>query len=254
MKKEFHFLFTFLRLIVVFTVLPLSLGAQTDTVSYIFIKKEKILPALSGSLAPITYPMDKLQRQFTYEPRYHTSLPYPQIHYFSLPLSLGEYRVTGVLKQFRHSALIGSGKQTNLISLGILNQATLEYYHSFNSRFSLDVQVNVIKFRTPFFSNQALGLGGTFLYKPRENIRFKVFGNYSLSSYPGMRTFQYGGTMAIDLSERFGTEIGVQRYFDPVQKRWETVPIVIPYYKFDNFTLGMDVGGIFYEILYHLIK
>lgn len=254
MKKEFHPLFACLRLIVVFTVLPLSLRAQTDTVSYTFIKKEKILPALSGSPAPIIYPMDKLQREFTSEPRYHTSLLYPKIRYSSLPLSWGEYRVTGVLKQFRHSALIGSGKQTNLISVGIVNRATLDYYHSFNSRFSLDIQVNATKFRTPFFSNQALGVGGTFLYTPRENIRFKIFGNYSLSSYPGMQTFQYGGTMAIDISERFGTEIGVQRYFDPVQKRWETIPIVVPYYKFDNFTFGMDVGGIFYEILYHLIK
>ena len=44
-------------------------------------------------------------------------------------------------------------------------------------------------------------------------------------------------------------EVGVQRYYDAYRGRWETVPVVIPYYNFDKFKLSLDVGGILYEIL-----
>ena len=55
--------------------------------------------------------------------------------------------------------------------------------------------------------------------------------------------------MSVDMSDRFGMEMGVQRYYDAMSGRWETVPVMIPYYHFDKFTLGLDVGGIIYEIL-----
>ena len=55
--------------------------------------------------------------------------------------------------------------------------------------------------------------------------------------------------MSLDMSERFGMEVGVQRYYDAYRGRWETVPVVIPYYNFDKFKLSLDVGGILYEIL-----
>ena len=62
-------------------------------------------------------------------------------------------------------------------------------------------------------------------------------------------THRYGATMSLDMSERFGMEVGVQRYYDAYRGRWETVPVVIPYYNFDKFKLSLDVGGILYEIL-----
>ena len=64
-----------------------------------------------------------------------------------------------------------------------------------------------------------------------------------------MDTHRYGATMSLDMSERFGMEVGVQRYYDAYRGRWETVPVVIPYYNFDKFKLSLDVGGILYEIL-----
>lgn len=47
--------------------------------------------------------------------------------------------------------------------------------------------------------------------------------------------------MSVDMSDRFGMEMGVQRYYDAMSGRWETVPVMIPYYHFDKFTLGLDV-------------
>ena len=56
-----------------------------------------------------------------------------------------------------------------------------------------------------------------------------------------MDTHRYGATMSLDMSERFGMEVGVQRYYDAYRGRWETVPVVIPYYNFDKFKLSLDV-------------
>ena len=51
------------------------------------------------------------------------------------------------------------------------------------------------------------------------------------------------------MTEHFGMEMGVQRYYNPLRGGWETVPIAIPYYKFNNGAkMGLDVGGLIYQI------
>ena len=82
-----------------------------------------------------------------------------------------------------------------------------------------------------------------------DRVTLKVFGSYDIGNSYGMSTHSYGATMSVDMSDRFGMEMGVQRYYDAMSGRWETVPVMIPYYHFDKFTLGLDVGGIIYEIL-----
>lgn len=86
-------------------------------------------------------------------------------------------------------------------------------------------------------------------YQASDRVAFKVFGSYAIGNTYGMDTHRYGATMSLDMSERFGMEVGVQRYYDAYRSRWETVPVVIPYYNFDKFKLSLDVGGILYEIL-----
>lgn len=265
MNKKRLFNIKSLKIIIVFITIPLSTYAQNEI--YYPFNSKKINQSLISHSQSISYFTDNLYKEFQYTPSLkrlpisYTKMIIPKANYYnsdfytSSPFfSAGEYHLVGALKQTNKGAITGSGSQTNLIGLGTINQVSFGYSHNFNNKLSTYIGVNTIKFSMPFAINQAIGVSGLFLYTPQENIRFKIFGNYSISSYPGMQTFQYGGSMAIDISERFGTEIGVQRYFNPVQKRWETIPIVVPYYKFDNFTLGIDVGGILYEILYHLIK
>ena len=60
--------------------------------------------------------------------------------------------------------------------------------------------------------------------------------------------------MSVDMSDRFNMEMGVQRYYDAMRGRWETVPVVIPTYRFNNnFKLGFDVGGVLYEVLRNVL-
>lgn len=165
------------------------------------------------------------------------------------PLFRGDYSTSGILKQFSHGAFFGSGGQTSLPGIGRLNEASLGYAHALNDKLSLQFTVNALKMNMAHFAGQSFSTAGALMYRPSERVAFKLFGSYDIGNSYGMSTHRYGATMSLDMSERFGMEIGVQRYYDAMRGRWETAPIVIPYYKFDKFTLGLDVGGTLYEIL-----
>lgn len=161
----------------------------------------------------------------------------------------GDYSTGGVLHQFDHGALFGSGSQTSMAGIGRFNSASLGYQHIFNEQFELQVRANALKLNMSHITGQAFSTSGAFLYHPSDRVTLKVFGSYDIGNSYGMSTHNYGATMSVDMSDRFGMEMGVQRYYDAMSGRWETVPVMIPYYHFDKFTLGLDVGGIIYEIL-----
>ena len=110
-----------------------------------------------------------------------------------------------------------------------------------------------MKMNMTHFAGQSFSASGALIYQASERVAFKVFGSYDIGNSYGMSTHSYGATMSLDMSRRFGMEMGVQRYYDAMRGRWETVPVVIPYYNFDKFKLGFDVGGLLYEILREVI-
>ena len=165
----------------------------------------------------------------------------------------GDYSTGGVLHQFDHGTVFGSGSQTSMAGIGRFNSASLGYQHIFNEQFELQVRANALKVNMSHITGQAFSTSGAFLYHPSDHVTFKVFGSYDIGNSYGMSTHSYGATMSVDMSDRFGMEMGVQRYYDAMSGRWETVPVMIPYYRFDKFTLGLDVGGIVYEILRNVV-
>lgn len=169
------------------------------------------------------------------------------------PLFRGDFHTNGLLKQFPNGAVLGAGEQTTLPGIGRINEASLGYRHAFNQKLALQLQVNAMKINMPHTTGQAFSTSGTLFYRPSERVTFKFFGSYDIGNSYGMSTHLYGATMSVDMSDRFGMEMGVQRYYDAGRRRWETVPVVIPYYHFDKFTLGLDVGGIMYEILRNVV-
>lgn len=161
----------------------------------------------------------------------------------------GDYSTSGVLRQFPHGMLFGSGGQTSVPGIGRFNNASLGYQHAFNQRLTLQLGVDAMKINMIHSTGQAFSTSGALRYQASDRVAFKVFGSYAIGNTYGMDTHRYGATMSLDMSERFGMEVGVQRYYDAYRGRWETVPVVIPYYNFDKFKLSLDVGGILYEIL-----
>lgn len=169
------------------------------------------------------------------------------------PLFKGDYSTNGVIKQFPHGALFGAGGQTSIPGIGRFNDASIGYRHAFNEKLMLELGANAMKINMDHITGQAFSTSGTLFYRPSERVTFKVFGSYDIGNTYGMGGKHYGASIAFDMSDRFGMEVGVQRYYDARSGRWETSPVVIPYYRFNKFTLGVDVGGIVHEILRNVI-
>lgn len=65
-----------------------------------------------------------------------------------------------------------------------------------------------------------------------------------------MSTSGFGGYMSINLSNRFGVDVGAQAYYNMATGRYEAQPIVAPYYRVNkDVKIGLDVGGIVYNLL-----
>lgn len=240
---------------------PQLLFAQEDNARVTFdslrIKPEVIfqLPKLqpvppSQSAAYPLPPAMELPQLPKFTLKESAALPY---HTNPSPLFKGDYSTDGILMRFPNSALIGSGNQTSVPGIGRFNEASLGYLYAINPRLALQVNINAMKINMSRITGQAFSASGALTYRASDRVSFKVFGSYDIGNSYGMSTHSYGGTMSLDMSDRFGVEMGVQRYYDAMRGRWETVPIVIPYYKFEKFTLGLDVGGILYEILRNVV-
>lgn len=241
---------------------PLLLCAQEDSTRFIRDSVQRI-PKNNFLFQPV--PLNLFPEKIAILPS-HPDKQFNKLPDFSLkkeirlpyranpsPLFRGDYRIEGGLKPFSHGTLYGTAEQTSLPGIGRINEASLGYRHTFNQKLALQLQVNAMKINMPHTAGQAFSTSGTLFYRPSERVTFKFFGSYDVGNSYGMSTSIYGATMTVDMSERFGMEMGVQRYYDGMRRRWETVPVVIPYYHFDKFTLGLDVGGILYEILRNVV-
>lgn len=98
------------------------------------------------------------------------------------------------------------------------------------------------------------GVGGTVGYLLSNTVSLHAFGYYygkpitaGPAVAPYLSTSTYGGYADIKFSKHWGTDLGVQRYLNPMTGKWVTDPIVRPYYKTNgNQKIGIDIG--------HLLK
>ena len=98
------------------------------------------------------------------------------------------------------------------------------------------------------------GVGGTVSYQLSNAVSLHAFGYYYGSPItagpavaPYLSTSTYGGYADIKFSKYWGTDVGVQRYLNPMTGKWVTDPIVRPYYKINGKQkIGIDFG--------HLLK
>lgn len=262
-KRNIYYLLIRPALIVLLVFVPEFLFAQEDGIRTV---KDSTRIQLSGeqlySPSASLY-IETLPTALTLHPLIKPQLPslgsisdFSLKETFHLPYQLnpsllfrGDYNTNGVLHQFSNGVLFGHGGQTSVPGIGRFNDASLGYQHAFGDRLTFQASVNSMKVNMSHITGQTFSTSGSFMYRASDRLAFKVFGSYNIGNSYGMSTNSYGATMVLDMSDRFGVEVGAQRYYNTMSSRWETVPIVIPYYNFDKFKLGLDVGGILYEIL-----
>lgn len=102
------------------------------------------------------------------------------------------------------------GSQTSVPGIGRFNNASLGYQHIFNDRLSLQLRANAMKINMSHITGQAFSTAGRLTYRASDRVAFNVFGSYDIGNSYGMSTNSYGATMSLDMSERFGVEVGAQ--------------------------------------------
>ena len=96
------------------------------------------------------------------------------------------------------------------------------------------------------------GFGGTVGYDVSRAVSLHAFGYYYASNpivapafSPFMNTTAYGGYADIRFNDRFGSNVGVRRYVNPMSGRWTTEPIVTPYFRIGKkMKLELPIGNL----------
>ncbi len=98
------------------------------------------------------------------------------------------------------------------------------------------------------------GIHGTATYSFSPNFSITAFGElynrnpwFYMAAFPYVNTSRYGGYITYK-NEKFGTHLGVERYYDPFVRQWEFRPIVTPFIKVSKkLTIELPVGGLLKE-------
>lgn len=101
------------------------------------------------------------------------------------------------------------------------------------------------------------GFGGSIGWQINDNLSLHAFGQYqtpvrglppAIMGYTG--TTNFGGFFRWKSSGIFGIDVGAQNTYDPSLNHWRVAPILRPYIELSpGNRLGIDVGGILYELL-----
>ena len=166
------------------------------------------------------------------------------------PLFRGDYSAGGVMGRAGGGFVVGAGSQESVPGIGRFNAAALGWQRQLNDRLQLTLMVDALKINTQRFTGQSFGLSGQLLYQASDRVYFRTFGGVgTYDNFAGRPAYGFGGTVGWDITERFGVEVGAQTYFNSLTGRWEVMPVMAPYYKFDRFKLQIDLGPLLQELI-----
>ena len=180
--------------------------------------------------------------------------PIPPYYINPSPMFKGDYSTSGVLGRAGGGYFVGAGSQTSVPGIGRFNAAALGWQKQLNEHLQLQLMADAVKSNTAHFTSQSFGLSGQMVWQAQDRLYFRTFGGVGFGDFSGRPAYGFGGTVGFDVTERFGMELGAQSYYNSLTGRWEVLPIVAPYYKFDKFKLQLDVGPILFEVIRGIIE
>ncbi len=257
-EKMLGYLKSLLLLYVGMITAPLV--GQENTVRIDTVRIGKFDTPKSESL-PLEATMDSflIDPDWQYDPvlansvafRYRYQAVYPNVLFAEqATIRKGEFQVSGLIGSFGNGALYGSGRQENLLGLGQLNSAGLTYEQALNDRLSIEYQLYTQKFSAPYQFSQMVGSAARINYQLSDKLALHILGGYSVVVQNGYANYNFGATFSYDITDRWGVELGANRYYDNFSNRWETVPVAIPYYRINKDTkIGIDFGPVVKDLI-----
>ena len=210
-------------------------------------------PAVAfDSLSTVNSELPALRRLPVDAPSSSRRLPVmPALPYHVNPslLHKGDYSTGGAMWLLEPGYIVGRGEQRSVPGIGRFNAAALGWQGRLNDRLTLQVMADAVKMNTARFTGQSFGLSAQMVYKAQDRLYFRTFGGVGFGDFTARPDYGFGGTVGMGFTDRFGVEVGAQTFYNSLTGRWETLPIVAPYYKFNKFKLQMDFGPILFELI-----
>lgn len=226
----------------------LSLTATTALLRAQELKRDTLpeLPALGVKEQTISLP-EKSYRMDAAGPM----VPLPDSS--RIELLRKDYYTQGELWRYRNGSLTGIGEQNSMPGIGRINEATLLWSQVWGKHLTLQAYLTATQLDMEFLHRHVWGVGGQLSYQLSDRWTLKAFGNYDTGNPYNPYGRQWGGSLVWKASSRFGIEGGVRRRYNAWTHRWETEPIVAPYYQFDQMKLQIDLGPVLHQLLQEVI-
>lgn len=180
----------------------------------------------------------------------HPSLPILPFSVSPTLLYKGDFYTSGRLLCYRTGQIWLEGEQNSLPGIGRINEASILWKQQLTDHLSLQTSVVATQLNMEFFHRHVLQLQAQMYYRLTDHLTFHLFGSYDTGNPYNPYGRQWGGSLDWQISPRFGIEGGVRRNYNAATGRWETLPIVAPYYNFGSkFRLQIDTGPLIQQLL-----
>ena len=113
---------------------------------------------------------------------------------------------------------------------------------------SINTYLEAGKISIPRNINNSLTLRSSVSYRITDRLSLTGFGNIGTTRFHPLQYYNFGGYVGIDITDRFGTDLGMNRYYDPFRAGWRNVPIVAPYIRINGSKFGFDFGGLIKQL------
>jgi hypothetical protein len=154
---------------------------------------------------------------------------------------------------WRRGHLSISGATNQMPGLMDFQTSSLSLHQNFG-RLQLSASATANKYWMPMQSTlyTQYSFSGSAAYSISEAVTLHAYGQYYANNpivgpafSPYVSTTTYGAYADIRFSDRFGSNIGVRRYINPMSGQWTTSPIVTPYFrvgKRNKVEIGLPLG------------
>lgn len=188
----------------------------------------------------------------------------------SLPLSLSDgtpadlrpfhysMPTDGRIFIWRSGGIFGSGGSTAMPGLMGIENGSINFIQQ-AGRFTFTAHADAVKYGYFNGLQTSFGYGGSISYRFSDRVSMTLFGSYytplnasmmtpAIAGYTSITNF--GGYVDYRFSDRWGVKVGAQGYRRSDTQGIMVQPVAIPYYKISkNAEIGVDVGGMLYQIL-----
>lgn len=170
-----------------------------------------------------------------------------------------DFSRSGAIKTWDGGFILGASSYRTMPGLATIGAASIGVTQNLGN-WTLSTGISAEKYNFPHSNYNNFGLNASATFHVNSNVSFSAFGNYStnaifnsMASMPYISQSVYGGYMTlITNNQKWGVDLGAQRYYDPYSHRWITVPIVQPYYLYHGQKIGLDFGGLIYNLFQSL--